>query len=314
MTQIPTMPKAPVIRIREPLRAAWANMRAQLFEPFVFKKWLALGFCAFLSQLASGGGGSFNFNTGSKNNTGAGFPDFAQHPWIIALVVFVVLFVLALMVLCWWLGARGTFMFLDGVVHNRALVRHPWREFRREGNRYFLFLVAFGLATLAAVFSVIGLVLLALWSQDWNFDIHRARDLAGLCVAVAVFVSVLLAISAVYFAVNDFVAPLIYLHRTGVRQEAGRFFGLLTRYPSEFGLYLLLRMGLGLLFIVVVIVGICLTCCLAALPYVSSVVFLPAFVLVRAYPLHFLAQFGPEWDVFRAEPTFPHPPPLPVLL
>ena len=138
MTQSPAMTEAPVIRIREPLRAAWINMRVQLFEPFVFKKWLALGFCAFLSQLASGGGGSFNFNTGPHNNTGTGFPDPAQHPWIIALVVVVVLFVLALMVLCWWLGARGTFMFLDGVVHNRALVRHPWREFKREGNRYFL--------------------------------------------------------------------------------------------------------------------------------------------------------------------------------
>jgi len=57
---------------------------------------------------------------------------------------------------------------------------------------------------------------------------------------------------------------------------------------------------------------VCLTCCMAAIPYVSSVVFLPVAVLFRAYSLHFMAQFGPEWDVFRAVPTHPVPPPLPV--
>jgi hypothetical protein len=40
------------------------------------------------------------------------------------------------------------------------------------------------------------------------------------------------------------------------------------------------------------------TCCIAGLPYVSSVVFLPALVWLLAFKLLFLRQFGPEYDVW----------------
>ena len=43
-----------------------------------------------------------------------------------------------------------------------------------------------------------------------------------------------------------------------------------------------------------------MTCCIAGLPYVSSVVFLPALVWLLAFKLLFLRQFGPEYDVWAA--------------
>ena len=41
----------------------------------------------------------------------------------------------------------------------------------------------------------------------------------------------------------------------------------------------------------------CLTCCVAGLPYVGSVVFLPIYVFFRGYSLYFLAQCGEEWKM-----------------
>jgi hypothetical protein len=46
------------------------------------------------------------------------------------------------------------------------------------------------------------------------------------------------------------------------------------------------------------VIATCLTCCLAAIPYLGSVILLPLLVFDRAYPLYFLEQFGPEWRFF----------------
>jgi hypothetical protein len=48
-----------------------------------------------------------------------------------------------------------------------------------------------------------------------------------------------------------------------------------------------------------ILLGCCFTCCLALLPYLSSVVFLPIFVFFRCYSLGFLAQFGEAWQIIR---------------
>jgi len=47
------------------------------------------------------------------------------------------------------------------------------------------------------------------------------------------------------------------------------------------------------------LLGCCLTCCVALLPYVSSVVFLPVHVFFRSYSLCFLEQFGEEWRIIQ---------------
>jgi hypothetical protein len=57
----------------------------------------------------------------------------------------------------------------------------------------------------------------------------------------------------------------------------------------------LLGLGAALL----VLLGCCLTCCVALLPYVSSVVFLPISVFFRCYSLGFLEQFGEEWRILQ---------------
>jgi hypothetical protein len=83
--------------------------------------------------------------------------------------------------------------------------------------------------------------------------------------------------------------------------------------PGNLGtiiLYFLMKIVLvvGVGFIAIVVT--CLTCCLAALPYLGSVILLPLLVFRRSYSLCFLAQFGPGWRCFSEPVAPPLPPPF----
>ena len=68
----------------------------------------------------------------------------------------------------------------------------------------------------------------------------------------------------------------------------------------------MLSLVTGLLVFAVVIATCCIAGCLMALPYLGTVLLLPVLVFNRAYALHYLAQFGPTFDVFA--PTAPAAP------
>jgi len=57
------------ISVFDPLTPAWNHMVRILFKPFAFKKWCALGFCAFLAQCGQQGGNPSNF-LNNQNSSG----------------------------------------------------------------------------------------------------------------------------------------------------------------------------------------------------------------------------------------------------
>jgi uncharacterized membrane protein YccF (DUF307 family) len=76
-----------------------------------------------------------------------------------------------------------------------------------------------------------------------------------------------------------------------------------------------------ILFVIAVVAAGLATCCvgwiLLAIPYISTVVTLPAWYTYRAYSLEFLAQLGPEYDAFKrqgaGEPATPAAPAAPAV-
>jgi hypothetical protein len=52
----------------------------------------------------------------------------------------------------------------------------------------------------------------------------------------------------------------------------------------------------------IMLMGMCVTCCLAGLPYLGTVFFLPLFVFARSYSLYFLRQFGPQYNLIAELP------------
>ena len=64
-----------------------------------------------------------------------------------------------------------------------------------------------------------------------------------------------------------------------------------------------MTMAIGAIVFMAIIVTCCIAACFLALPFVGTVLLLPILVFKRAYALYFLAQFGPQYDVFPPPPA-----------
>jgi hypothetical protein len=306
------------ISVIDPIGRAFERMSLVLFKPFDFSKWLILGFCAFLAGLGEGGGGGGMgnatnvFDSNKKSGSGGAFGGVVD--WLsenFLLVVFIALGALllfaAINLLVQWLSSRGKFMFLEGVVRNRATVSESWRSNAALGNSLFLF--RFFLFVLGFAVTIVILLLCALVALP---DL-RGNDFGGGAILAILLLFVLLLPTVLIFAVvnfflNEFVVPIMWLRNLYVMDAIAVFRReFLAPRLGALALFALLWFGLTLASGSIVFLVTCVTCCIAGLPYVSAVVFLPLTVFFRSYSLCFIEQFGPEWRFFdRPEnPTDP---------
>jgi hypothetical protein len=298
----------PRIEIFKPFGDAFELMKKILFQPFDFKKWFVIGFAAWLANLG-GGGGSFNYQYDRREGVQKVNDAISQipHPILLFGISLLIVLVLAVIVLCAWLRARGGFMFIDCIVKNRGAITEPWRDFRKEGNSYFLFslLVGFGVLILAGLLSL-PLVLPAI--QDGSFfHTHGVYIISALAAWILVMILLVLAWSL--FA--SFMVPVMYRRRCGAWEAFNIVARLIAAHPGEILLYCLFWIVLALATAMVACLATCATCCIAAIPYVGTVILLPVFVLLRSFSLLFLRQFGAEYDVWA---NFMPPEFAPVLL
>jgi hypothetical protein len=97
--------------------------------------------------------------------------------------------------------------------------------------------------------------------------------------------------------------PVMYHRRCLAREAFFDVWKLIRARPGPFVLFVLFGIVLGMALVVACGIVSCMTCCIAAVPYISSVVFLPAFVWMLGFKLLFLRQFGPEYDVWAPVET-----------
>lgn len=317
------------ISITAALSDAWNRMQTILFRPFDLKKWMVLGFTAWLAGLAHCGTSlSSNVGGASDSNdsdvwaasspsaakaelepaslgveTRVDWPDWdhwgrwsLEHPLWFAAGVLGCAFLLVLFVVILWLSSRGKFMFLDNVVHDRAEVVRPWNRYRRLGNSHLCFQLSFyGLFMVMVLGAVLFFIAIASGS-GMPFGAPVAG--LGLIVLVPVVVLVVLAVAYVQYFLDGFVVPLMYRHDLGVLDAWSRFGEIFRRHPWALllsGLFLLL---LGLAAILLVVVAGLLTCCIGFLfviiPYIGTVVLLPIPVTYRGFTVALLDQMDQD--------------------
>ena len=302
----------PKIEIFEPFGAAFELMKRILFQPFDFAKWCVIGFAAFLSGSWSP---SLSFNYPSNKDWNfkwtkhGSMPVSDSMPWLIPLLISFGVLILILALVFMWIGARGRFIFTDCVVKNRAAIVAPWREYRREGNSFFLFSV---LVTFVAIILIVGLVLIIALRLGAFSGRTGSHEFNALTVFLIVFVALLWLGFAIFFALaTQFMVPVMYRRRCLAREAFAEVSRLMLSRPGPFILYVLFGIVLFLAFLIIGTIATCLTCCIAGLPYVSSVAFLPALIWLLAFKLLFLRQFGPDFDVWATADA--PPPALPSL-
>lgn len=290
-----------------PMERAWRRMVHILFRPFALRTWFVVGFGAWLS--GSGGCQGSAVSRGwtppaEGGDLGVAGDWLAAHLWLVlAIAVPVVVLALALSILWMWLRARGSFIFLDNVARSRAAIAAPWGENGTLANSAFVWYLVFAMVLLAAM------MLLAL-----PFAVAAACSRGGAAplvlllgiVPVAVVIALCAACTSAFF--YNFVIPIMYRDRLKAVRAWGRFLRLFREHLGSFILFLLFGLVLAIAFGSAVFIAGLLTCCVGfiplMIPYIGTVVLLPAWVTWRAFGLEFLAQFGPEFDVLS-----PIPPP-----
>ena len=212
---------------------------------------------------------------------------------------------LAIVLTLLWVGSRGRFIFTDCIVRNRAAIGEPWREYRREGNGLFLFsLVIIAVVLGLAVAGAVPVILIWMNTQVDGFSLP---GLIGLLIVAPLFFLLIIFLA---FA-REFMVPVMYRQRCNANAGFRGVVGLVRSHPGEIILYILFCVALAIGSAFVVVALLCATCCIVLIPYVGTVILLPVFVLLRAYMLLFLRQFGPEYDVWAGVSPIGPPAQLP---
>ena len=299
------------IEVVKPFSDGFELMRKILFQPFDLKKWLAIGFCAWLAHL--GGGGGLNFRTSGREYFTRLKDIFGQIPrgLLITSAIVLVLTILILTVLISWLRARGRFMFVDCIVKNRGAVVGPWRALRVEGNSYFFFSLLVGFAFwIFVTLTSLPIIIFAIRSRFY-FSIRRDQIAGYFIPMIAAWVFLILLFVMAWGLVSNFMVPVMYRHRGRADEAFRTVTRLIVAYPGEIVFYCLFWAVLAIATVLIACLAICLTCCIAALPYVGTVILLPMYATFRGFSLCYLRQFGSDYDVW-ATPAEP-PPPLPQI-
>ena len=301
------------IEIFAPFGAAFEWMKQMLFQPFDFKRWLVIGFAAFLANLS--GSGHFNYTPNVGDRGDWSFRSFTHdgtgsaNEWLtscaIPLVIGLVLLGIAAGLALYWVGCRGRFIFADCIVRNRAAIAEPWREYRREGNSFFLFSLLVGLGALV----IIVLASVPVWLpfvQGWT---EGARFVATLTAGIVVLVVVAVLLAAGLSLIFQLMVPVMYRQRCRALQAFREVAGLIVEHPGPMILYLLFFIVLSLAATMIACLSMAFTCCITVFPYVGTVALLPIYVVLAAFPLFFVRQFGPGYDVWAtpAQQELPAP-------
>src|SRR6266576_441640 len=206
------------IEILSPFNQAIELTRLILFRPFDIAKWLIIGFAAFLSGWLNSGGGSINpwsfrgWNSLNAQPSAFQFRSFNidnSAIWVLVLVAVLIIVFFALLILWLWITARGRFIFIDCLVRNRAAIVEPWREFRQEGNRFFVFLIVLMVVSLVLVAIFGGLIfgLLVLWRN------YHVSNIPALFVLVPIAVFAWVAFAVAVNLITYFMPPVMYTRR-----------------------------------------------------------------------------------------------------
>ena len=290
----------------EPLSRAWERMKHILWRPFDLAKWLVLGFSCWLAGLAdsaSGGGwkGIVDENDfpGRHNLYGdtSSFEELGGALIWLPLIFIVIMAIAAILVLVLWLSSRSKMIYLDNVVHNRAQIVEPWHRLRELGNSLFLWRLGFIVAC-----GLVALVLLMLFFAP-AATLSFSDALSGLSYAAMVFgviIMICFGFVAAFAALmlEAFVIPIMYKFDIKATEAWSYFLPWLKTRPWQFVLYALLVLALVFAFLCIFALICVLTCCIAVLPYVGTVILLPFYVTYRLFSIEFLAQFDPGFDLF----------------
>ena len=149
------------------------------------------------------------------------------------------------------------------------------------------------------------------------FVLGRDAGPAPIIIIVVVTILLLMPLGITFGLIGkftkDFVVPVMYMRNALCVDSWREFMSLLSANKGRFALYILFQivisMAIGAIILALVVVTCCCAACIMGIPYIGTVLLLPIFVFARSYSLHYLAQYGPDYDAFAEASIAPPPDP-----
>ena len=297
----------PYISVLDPIGPSIEHTKTILFRPFDLDRWLAIGFCAWLATF--GDGCSFNFRKNIDHEHPAAVLHEAKDiilanlPWLIPVFIVGAVIVIGLWLLFLWLSSRGRFMFLNNVVYNTSDVARPWHYYKHLAHSLLLFRVVLcliGLGTLIGLGIVGTVVVIPLWQTS------VMTAVLSLIFFIPLILLVSFGLLIIEVLTTDFIVPLMLKHTLTCTGAWSQLRNLTSFNKGRFFLYLIVKVVINFMIgsmVLLISLATCgCACCLAAIPYLGTVLLLPFITFKRAYSIHYLRQYGPYFDLLIPSP------------
>ncbi len=252
----------------------------------------------FFRDAMSSMSGAFSHH-GDAGMTSTGDNPFADFDTslIVPIVIGAVLLLIPIMLVLYWLGARGQMMAIRSVAIGRADIGESWAVTKSAGGSLFKFHLV------VAVLSLVVFVPLLGGGGLWAYSLSQANpnNYEVLIPVLLVVVGVMLVLAIPFMILNglarNFVAPLMWKDGSSSREAWKKFWGVGKNFIGQIVLFFVLRIVFSMLAGVIGIVAGFITCCLGFLPVLHQTIMAPYYVFERAWTLEILASMGPEFDV-----------------
>src|SRR5262249_456084 len=156
-----------------------------------------------------------------------------------------------------------------------------------EANSFFLF-------SLVIVCVLIGLAVFGTFALALPLIIRGSGSRPGpvLLTVFCVFLILLIGLAVILVVISQLMVPIMYRQRCRAPLAFWQAIDLVNSHPGPIVLYILFLLLLAVAVVVTGCAAACATCCIAAIPYVGTVILLPIPVTLVAFSLLFLRQFG----------------------
>lgn len=268
-----------MVKITEIMGGAIEWTAAVLFRPFNPKKWLILGFVAWMAGYAMSGG-NLNLSRAynkektkkaeaaqtsqvtppqlskqkakqqspasvSKDILNQVSAQAIRHPVVTVLLV---MLTLLFMVTVIWLNSRFSFVFLEDVVNNDAAVRIPFKKHKKLGDSLFTFNLIYSLIHLVLFFLPIVLCIMAI-ARLGVFDKANTAGLKQVfftCLPYALWLLfVLFSSSIISFITTNFVLVVMFKDKIKILEAWLRSLAIINANKLEVIKYLFVFLGLN---------------------------------------------------------------------
>jgi len=233
---------------------AFQHTKRQLIQPFRFWQWARLAVVGLLAGEMGSGGFNLpsNFNFPKQGGSSRQFltQEFPKiDPAILwGLIATLVLAALVFAIVMAYVSSVMRFILFDSVLAKECHIRQGWSRRQTAGWNYFLFQLAFMLATLAGMVILLGIPAGIAFGLGW-FTVPREHILGLVLGGILLFfvlVLFIIATAVIHVFTKDFVVPQMALEGIGVMQGWRRFWVMVQAEQGAYAVYVLMKIVLSI--------------------------------------------------------------------